>query len=222
MRTDSDIQNDVLAELAFDPSINKADIGVSVKDGVVTLTGLVDCYYKKVQAEMAAKKIAGVRAVAEDIQVGYSPENKRSDTEIALAVAGAIAHHNALEGQHIDIRVEHGDVTLQGSVEWHYQRRAAADVITGMTGVHHIYNFITIIPKSWPADLRQDINAALQRNAKLDPGNIFVEAHKGKVTLWGLVRSLAEREEAEDVCWQTPGVTEVQNELTIRGSEFVY
>jgi osmotically-inducible protein OsmY len=222
MRTDSDIQNDVLAELAFDPSVNKADIGVSVRKGVVTLTGLVDSYYKKVQAEMAAKKIAGVRAVAEDIQVGFSPENKRSDTEIALAVADTLTRHSALEGQHVDIRVEHGNVTLQGNVDWHYQRRAATDAITGITGVRRIYNFITITPKSWPADLRQDINSALQRNARLDPGNIFVEAHRGSVTLWGLVRSVAEREEAEEVCWQTIGVTEVKNELTVRGSEFVY
>lgn len=222
MRTDTEIQNDVLAELAFDPAINKADIGVSVRQGVVTLTGLVDSYYKKVQAEMAAKKISGVRAVAEDIQVGFSPENRKSDTEIAMAVAGALAHLSALEGLHIDIRVEHGDVTLQGNVEWHYQRKAAGDTVAALTGVHRIFNFISIIPKAWPADLRQDINAALQRNAKLDPGNIFVEAHRGKVTLWGLVRSVSEREEAEQVCWQTAGVTEVQNELTIRGSEFVY
>jgi len=221
MRTDSDIQNDVLAELSFDPAINKADIGVSVREGIVTLTGLVDSYYKKVQAEMTAKKIFGVRAVAEDIQVGFSPENKKCDTEIAMAVAGALTHHSALEGLHIDIRVEHGDVTLQGNVEWHYQKKAAADAITGITGVHRIYNFLTVIPKAWPADLRQDIIAALQRNAKLDPGNIFVEAHKGKVTLWGMVRSVAEREEAEEVCWQTIGVTEVQNELTIRSSDFV-
>ena len=221
MRTDTDIQNDVLEELAFDPVTNKAEIGVSVREGVVTLTGLVDSYYEKVQAEMAAKKISGVRAVAEDIQVGYSPENKKTDTEIALAVAATLAHQSALDGLQIDIKVEDGDVTLQGNVEWHYQRKTAADVISGLTGVRRIFNFITVIPKTWPVDTRQDILAALRRNAKLDAGNIFVDAHKGKITLWGLVRSVAEREEAEEVCWQTAGVTDVQNELTIRGPEFV-
>ncbi|WP_431217596.1 BON domain-containing protein [Puia sp. P3] len=195
-------------------------MGVSVRDGVVTLTGLVDSYYKKVQAEMTAKKIAGVRAVAEDIQVGYSPEGRKTDTEIAMAVAGTLTHNSALEGLHIDIRVEHGDITLQGNVEWYYQRKAAADAIAGLTGIHRIYNFITVTPKTWPTDLRQDIISALQRNSRLDPANIFVAAHKGKVTLWGMVRSVAERDEAEDVCWQHNGVTEVQNELTVKSVEF--
>jgi len=146
MRTDEEIQKDVMAQLKYEPFLNPVTIGVAVKNGVVTLSGQVDSYSKKIGIETAARKIAGVKAVAEDIHVGVSPSYQRTDTEIAAAVATALQWHTAVMEEKIKIVVEDGVVTLSGDVEWNYQRQAAVTAIQNMAGIKRVNNFILVKP----------------------------------------------------------------------------
>lgn len=222
MRTDPEIQQDVLAELKWRPYLNAAEIGVFVKNGVVTLTGQVDSYFKKLEAEHIAKKITGVKAVAEDIQVGVSPMNQRNDTEIAEAVVHALAWHTAVMEDKIKIKVEKGIVTLEGQVDWNFQRTAAANAIQYLIGVRGVSNFITVKPGITPNDVRQKIKASLQRHASVDADKITVEVTGGKVVLSGYVRSFAEMDDAQLAAWSAPGVTSVENRLTLEEREYAF
>ncbi len=222
MRADAEIQKDVMAQLKWEPILNSAEIGVSVKDGVVTLTGIVDSYYKKTCADLAAKKVLGVRAVAEDIQVGLSPEYRRTDTEIAEAVVAALAWHTAVQEDKIKIKVEDGVVTLDGAVDWNFQRTSAADTIKNLAGVRWINNNITIKQGITPSDVKHKISASLQRNATIDSGKISVDVVGSKVILRGVVRSLAERDDAEYAAWAAAGVTNVENKLIVTEPAFAY
>lgn len=170
MKTDASIQKDVLDQMRWEPFLNAAEIGVAVKHGIVTLTGNVDTYGKKSAAENAAKKIAGVRAVAEEIQVGISPGSRITDTEIAAAVATVLAWHIAIQADKIRIRVENGIVTLEGMVDWNFQRTAASDAIRYLAGVKRVDNLIYIKPYFTAADIRQKINSSLQRHATIVSG----------------------------------------------------
>lgn len=222
MKTDASIQKDVLDQLRWEPFLNAAEIGVAVKNGIVTLTGIVDTYGKKLAAENAAKKIAGVRAVAEEIQVGISPSFRKTDTEIAAAVATALAWHTAIQEDKIKIRVEKGIVTLEGMVDWNFQRTAASDAIRYLAGVKMVNNLIYVKPYVTAADIQQKIKASLQRHAMIDSGKISIEVTGSKVILYGTVRSFAEMDDAVSAAWAAPGVSNVENKMIVGEPELVF
>jgi osmotically-inducible protein OsmY len=222
MRTDSEIQKDVMDQLKWEPFLNPAEIGVAVKDGIVTLTGQVDSYSKKTGAELAVRKISGVRAVAEEIHVGGSPGYLRTDSELAAAVVNALKWHTSVVEDNIRIMVESGVVTLSGQVDWNYQRQAVVDVVKDMVGVIRVNNYITVKPGVTSRDVQQKISAALQRIATIDAIKIDVEMIGNRVILRGTVRSLAERDDAEMAAWAAPGVTSVENRLGIAEREYSF
>jgi len=209
-------------QLKWEPLLNAAEIGVAVKDGVVTLSGQVDSYNKKIGAELAAKKIAGVKAVAENIHVGVSPAYLRTDTEIASAVANALKWHTAVTEHKIKVLVEKGVVTLTGEVDWNYQRQAAVDAVNNLAGITRINNYIVVKTAVTTKDVRDKIASALQRHATLDAEKIVVETVGNKIILRGNVRSLAERDDAEWAAWSAPGVSSVENKLTIAVKEYAF
>jgi osmotically-inducible protein OsmY len=222
MKSDAQIQKEVMAELNWQPILNAAQIGVAVHEGVVTLTGIVDSYTKKLTAENAAKKVSGVKAVAEDIQVGASPSYNKTDTEIAEAVLNALKWHTAVVEDRIRIKVEKGFVTLDGEVEWEYQRTAAKSAIENLAGIKMIYNFISVKPRITVSDLKSKINAALHRSAQIDANGINVEISGSKVILSGTVSSIKEKEDADSAAWMAPGVSSVENRIAIHFPEYAF
>jgi osmotically-inducible protein OsmY len=214
-RTDTQIQADVLAELKWEPRVQPNEIGVIVKDGVVTLTGVVDSYTKKWAAEEAAHRVRGVKAVANDIEVRLPSSSERTDSDIAAAAVRALEWDAFVPVDRIDVTVSKGWVTLRGEVDWHYQRDDAERVVRRLTGVKGVTNLITVKPRVAPQDIKKKIEDALRRSAEMDAKRISVEVDRSKVILRGTVRSWAEREEAERQAWAAPGVTQVDNRITI-------
>jgi osmotically-inducible protein OsmY len=214
-KTDEEIQRDVLAELKWDSRLQPNEIGVIVKDGVVTLTGWVDSYLKKWNAEEAAHRVAGVKAVANDVEVRLPSSSERTDSDIAAAAVHALEWDALVPSDRVQVTVSKGWVTLRGEVDWQYQKEDAERVVRRLTGVKGVTNLITVKPHTAPSDLKKRIEEALVRTAKLDADRIIVEVQGSKAILKGTVRSWAEREEAERVAWSAPGILSVENRITI-------
>lgn len=222
MKTDIQIQEDVIEQLQWEPAIDAAEIGVGVRNGVVTLSGKVDTYLKKILAEKAARKVSGVKAVAEDIQVGPLPGYQRTDTEIAEAVVNALKWNSNVPDEKIRIKVDAGVVTLDGEVKFDFQRVAARDAVEKLYGVVRVNNFISVIPKATQEDVEDKIMAAFHRAASLDADKITVEVLGGTAILKGKVRSFAESEDAASAAWAAPGISHVDNRLEIDARELVF
>ena len=216
-RTDVSIHTDVLEELDWDPQVAVTDVGVEVDDGVVTLTGTVDTYGEKHAAERAAFRVDDVQAVANDLTVHPKGLGQRDDTDIAKVAVEALKWQASVPADKIEILVEHGVVTLRGSVTWDFQRAAAVTALRKLWGVRSVVNQITITqPSVSSADIHSSIERALVRHAALDANSISLQVDGRHVTLSGAVRSWAECKDAEDAVWKAPGVTEVTNRLSIK------
>ena len=215
IRTDEAIQTDVLEELKWDTRVRPNEIGVAVKDGIVTLTGWVDSYLKKMAAEEAAHRVPGVKAVVNEIEVRLPGSAERTDHDLAKAVLNALRWDAAIPTGKVDVTVSQGWVTLKGEVEYAFQKRDAERAVQHLAGVKGVTNLIVVKPQVFPSDLKQQIERALIRNAETDARRITVEVEGSKIILRGTVRSYAEKQAAEDTAWSAPGVTEVENRIVI-------
>lgn len=215
MKQDSEIQKNVMEELRCIPLIHANEIGVAVKNGIVTLSGIVDSYPKKIVIERSVKKVAGVKGIAEDIEVHLIDAHKKSDSEIAQVVLDALHWHSAAPFERISILVEDGVVAIEGTVDWDYQRKHVSKVAENIIGVKGVINNLKIVSGPVPGDIKKKIQSAFVRNAQIDAANINIEADGNKVVLTGKVKSLQEIEEAERSVWNTPGVTSIENGLEV-------
>ena len=215
MKTDADLKRDVTAELAWDPAVKSTAIGVAVKDGVVTLSGHLETFADKHAAARALRRVAGVKAIALELDVKLSPDHKRSDTDIAAGAEEALKWNTLVPLQAIRLTVDHGWVTLQGEVEWDYQRRSVEKAIRPLMGVVGIGNEITLRARPEAIDLSRKIQEALTRQALREAKQIQVDVDGTTVKLSGKVHSWQEREAVQGVAWAAPGVHAVINELHV-------
>jgi osmotically-inducible protein OsmY len=216
MKTNEELQKDVQDAIKWEPLLNAAEIGVTVKDGIVTLTGNVDSYSKKSEAEDAAKNVAGVKAVVEKIEVKFSSNwSKKEDSEIAKEVLNAFNWNWQVPSDKVKVKVEDGWVTLEGELNWNYQKEAAVKVVNNVIGVKSVSNYITIKSETEQQVEKKDIESALRRNWSIDDKNITVKVSGHKVTLTGTVNSWYQKDEAARITWNAPGVWSVDNELIV-------
>jgi osmotically-inducible protein OsmY len=216
MKSDEQIRQDVESELRWNPELDSTDIAVKVNDGVVTLSGFARNYFEKSLAEAAAKRVDGVNAVADDIVVRLPASHGCTDPELARAAVSAVRNALPQVWQNIQANVQDRHVTLEGVVEWNFQRVKAEDAVLRIPGIAALTNHIRIVTSVEPAAIKEQIEQAFRRNAELDAGRVFVDARGAEVTLKGEVGSWAEYGAAEDAAWAAPGVHSVRNELTVR------
>jgi osmotically-inducible protein OsmY len=215
MRSDFDIKRDVDDELRSDPDIDATDIAITVKDGVVTLTGFVRSFRQKRQAEEDVKRVAGVSGVANNIEVRLPIIQRRPDPEIARDAVEAIKRDLPFSWEKIKVIVQDGWITLEGDVEWQYQREWAERAVAHVRGVKGVIDDIELRPRVAPVEIRRKIEEALRRAAEIDASRITVEANGSEVILRGTVRSWAERTDAERTAWRAPGVSQVDNRIRV-------
>lgn len=216
MKTDAQLKDDVSTELDWDPSIHASQVGVAVKNGVVTLSGHLDTYQEKYAIEKAVGRIEGVKAIAVELDVKLDSGHKRSDTEIATAAEAALKWHSQIPEEKIQVRVEKGWITLKGEVDWDYQRKNAEKAVRPLVGVVGVTNGITLKEAVAPADVAGSIRNAFVRHAEREAKKVEVSVRGATVTLRGTVDSLAERAAAVGAAWAAPGISNVVNEIDIR------
>jgi osmotically-inducible protein OsmY len=215
LKTDARLQQDVMDELQCDPAVDRTEIGVAVRDGVVTLSGTVHSVALKDAAIRVTERVAGVRAIADELHVALPSSSKRTDTEIAHAVADRLLADVNIPAGCVCARVEDGWVSLEGETAWQYQRAAAEHAVRYLTGVTGVTNKITLKTPASVVDIRERIESALRRYGQLEAHQISIEAMEGNVTLRGKVRSWVERDEAERAAWSAPGVTSIDDQLAV-------
>ncbi len=216
MKTDAQLKKDVIAELDWEPAVNASHVGVAVTDGVVTLTGHLDTFAEKHAIERAVQRVAGVKAIAVEVDVKLDPGHKRSDSEIAAAAESALKWHSFVPADRIQLRVEKGWVTLSGEVDWNYQRMSAEKAVRPLTGVVGVSNAITLKASTTPANVAGRIRDALTRHAQHEAKHIEVIVNGSVVTLRGNVDSWPERAAAYGAAWSAPGVLSVVNEIKVQ------
>lgn len=215
MKTDTQLQSDVLAELKWDPSFNAAEIGVEVSNGVVTLSGHVDKYAEKWAAERAAQKVTGVKALAIELDVTLPGASNRSDADIARTAENVLEWTTNWPKDHVKVMVEKGWVTLSGELDYEYQRQLASSSVRHLMGVTGVSNQLTIKSILTSSTVKSDIEAALKRRALTDAQEIMITVNGGEVTLTGVVHSWSERDMVSDSVWNTPGVTDVNDNISV-------
>jgi len=220
MKTDTELQHSVMEELAWEPSVDAAEIGVAAESGIVTLSGTVKSLPQKWAAERAAQRVSGVKAITDEIVVRLPGDTEVSDTEIARAAVNALDWNASVPRGHVQVVVAHGWITLEGTLQFHYERVAAEFAVRGITGAKGVTNLISVKPpQTSPKDIKHKIEQAFERAANLDAQTISVDTKEGKVILRGTVRTWTEREHAELAAWAAPGVSQVENQLMISSED---
>jgi osmotically-inducible protein OsmY len=215
MKTDSQLQQDVMDELQWEPRVDHANIGVAAKDGVITLSGFVSSYASKIAAEKAARRVKGVRGLAEEIEVRFASDPKTSDPEIAKRIADMFDWSVTIPKNKVQVKVEHGWVTLSGTVDYHFHRQSAKDLASRINGVKGVTNLVEVKTAPSPTDVKDRIVAAFKRNADLDASTITVVADGSTVRLGGKVHAWYERQIAERAAWAAPGVNRVEDNIAV-------